>query len=262
MADTTHPAVTAIYRYPVKGLAGEHLDQVELSPGEALPFDRTWAIENGGGRFDPSSPKHLPKINFLMLMRDERLAALGMQFDDTTETLTVTRDGKQVAKGVLSQPIGRTMLEQFFAAYMKAELRGAPRIVHATGHTFSDMATPCIHIVNLETIRDIERKTGEKIASERFRANIYLDGLPAWQEFDWLDRDITAGSATLRGLARTDRCDATNVNPETAARDMSIPRQLQRHYGHIDVGIYATVKAGGVVSVDDKLSVSEAPQGV
>ncbi len=255
MGHTTNPKVTEIWRFPVKGLTGERLDNVALNTGEALPHDRAWAIENGAGKFDPMAPKPLPKIAFLMLMRDERLATLGTHFDEDTQTLTVTRDGKQVAKGNLSLPIGRTMLEQFFAAYMKDELRGAPKIVSAKGHTFSDMATPCIHIVSLATVRDLEQKTGDKIDPLRFRANLIIDGLPAWEEFNWIDRNISIGSATLRGFARTERCDATNVNPATAARDLSLPRQLQRLYSHTDVGIYATVKAGGAVGVGDELKI-------
>ena len=70
------PHVGALYRYPVKGLTPEPLQSVVLSPGETLPYDRAWAIENGPGRFDQAQPRHLPKITFLMLMRDERLATL------------------------------------------------------------------------------------------------------------------------------------------------------------------------------------------
>src|SRR6185295_20147369 len=132
--------VSAIYRYPVKGLTPEWLERVELSAGETLPFDRAYAIENGPGRFDPEAPRHLPKINFLMLMRDERLATLRSVFEDATETLTILRDGKQVARGQLTSRIGRQLIEQFIAEYMKAELRGAPRIVHAASHSFSDVA--------------------------------------------------------------------------------------------------------------------------
>jgi uncharacterized protein YcbX len=66
--------LASLYRYPVKGLTPEPLERAILVAGETLPCDRAWAIENGPGRFDPSQPRHLPKINFLMLMRDERLA--------------------------------------------------------------------------------------------------------------------------------------------------------------------------------------------
>src|ERR1700741_1357575 len=65
------PRVTSIYRYPVKGLSPEPMQKVGLEPGRTLPFDRAYAIENGPGRFDPEHPVHLPKITFLMLMRDE-----------------------------------------------------------------------------------------------------------------------------------------------------------------------------------------------
>ena len=88
MTDNLHPLVDSIYRYPVKGLTPEKLDSVMLTPGETLPFDRAFAIENGPGRFDPDKPRHLPKVSFLMLMRDERLASLDARFDDKTQVLT------------------------------------------------------------------------------------------------------------------------------------------------------------------------------
>ena len=126
-------AVAALYRYPVKGLTPEPLESVDLKSGETLPFDRAYAIENGPGRFDPEAPRHLPKIAFLMLMRDERLATLRSTFDDATQTLTISRGGKPVVSGRLDTPLGRQLIEQFIAAYMKAELRGAPKIVLRAG---------------------------------------------------------------------------------------------------------------------------------
>jgi len=49
----------------------------------------------------------------------------------------------------------------------------------------------------------------------------------------------------LAVFARTQRCDATNVDPSTGARDMAIPALLQRSLGHSDFGIYAKVVTGG-----------------
>ncbi len=45
--------------------------------------------------------------------------------------------------------------------------------------------------------------------------------------------------------ARIDRCAATQVNPETAARDMHLLKALQRGFGHIDMGVYAEAIATG-----------------
>ena len=243
--------IVSLYRYPVKGLSPEPLEKVSLTPGETVPFDRAYAIENGGGRFDPNAPKYLPKINFLMLMRDERLATLQTKFDDTTETLTVMRDGKQVARGQLSTPLGRQLIEQFFGAFMKSELRGAPKIVHAQGHSFSDMSAKCLHIVNLASLRELERTVGRPVDPLRFRANVYIDGVEPWAEFGWEGKDVEAGPVRLRIFARTTRCEATNVDPGTGARDMAIPAHIQRAWGHQDFGVYGKVIAGGEMAVGD-----------
>jgi len=241
--------LASLYRYPVKGLTPEPLDRVLLVAGQTLPCDRAWAIENGPGRFDPSQPRHLPKINFLMLMRDERLATLRSKFDDSTETLTILRDGKQVVRGRLTSPLGRQLLEQFIAAYMTAELRGPPKIVHAEGHSFCDVATKCVHIINLASVRELERTLGRPVDPLRFRANLYLDGVAPWAEFGWIDQEIGVGSAKLGVFARTTRCEATNVDPVRGVRDMAVPAHLQRTWGHRDFGVYAKVITGGEIAV-------------
>lgn len=243
--------IAALYRYPVKGLTPEPLERVTLAAGGTMPFDRAFAIENGPGRFDPEHPRHLPKINFLMLMRDERLATLDARFDDQSSTLTILRDGRQVARGNLTTSIGRQMIEQFMAAYMKGSLRGAPKVVQAPGHSFSDVAPKCLHIVNLASLRELERVAGRTIDPRRFRANVVVDGLAPWEEFRWLDKEFAMGGIKLAAFARTQRCDATNVDPATAQRDTAIPAILQRHFGHSDFGIYAKVTEAGELAVGD-----------
>jgi len=252
---TASGTIASLYRYPIKGMTGELLERVELQAGGTMPFDRAYAIENGPGRFDPEKPRHLPKITFLMLMRDERLATLTAQFDDTSETLTILRAGRQVARGQLTSKLGRSMIEQFIAAYMKDSLRGPPRIVSAPGHSFSDVAVKCLHIVNLASVADLERAAGRALDPLRFRANVYLSGLPAWEEFNWLDKDLELGSVRVSVLDRTTRCEATNVDPGTAQRDTAIPALLQRHFGHTDFGIYAKITQGGVAAKGDGVRV-------
>jgi len=255
MSTVAAARVVSLYRYPVKGLSPEALTQVQLDVGGTMPFDRAFAIENGPGRFDPSAPRHLPKISFLMLMRDERLATLRTRFDDATQALTVERDGKQVARGVLTTTIGRQMIEQFFAAYMKASLRGAPRVVQSAGHSFSDVSAKCLHIVNLASLKELERAVGRNLDPLRFRPNVIIDGVAPWAEFGWLNQDLQLGGVRTRVFHRTQRCDATNVDPTTAVRDMAIPQMLLRTYGHSDFGVYAKVTEAGAVAPGDAVSV-------
>jgi uncharacterized protein YcbX len=251
------PRVITLCRYPVKGLSAETLPSVKLTAGEAVPFDRAYAIENGAGRFDPARPKFLPKINFLMLMRHERLAALQTSFDEASHALTILRDGKRVARGALNTWIGRQMIEQFFAAYMKSELKGPPRIVSADGFHFGNIPQKALHLVNLATVRDLSRIVGMPLDPLRFRANVYFDGLAPWRELQWVGRTLQAGAVRLSVFEATNRCDAVNVNPITAQRDTAILPTLKRVFGHVDLGVYAQVATGGTLSSGDAIAICE-----
>lgn len=256
MTSPNGPAIRGLYRYPVKGLSPEPLPTMPLRAGQTAPFDRAYAIENGPGRFDPEHPAHLPKVNFLMLMRDERLATLSTRFDDADETLTVFRAGKQVARGDLRTPLGRRMIEQFFAAYMREELRGPPHIVSAPGHSFTDVATKALHIVNLASVRELERVVGRPINPLRFRPNVIVDGIEPWAELGWMNTQLRLGPVQLEVFKLTRRCAATNVDPETGKRDMAIPAALQRAYGHMDFGVYARVLTDGAITLGDPVAIS------
>jgi uncharacterized protein YcbX len=254
----TAPALVGIYRYPVKGLSADAMTTVNVGAGETLPFDRAWAIENGRGDFDPAAPRFLPKIHFLMLMRDERLAALETRFEEATRALTVLRGGKAVVSGQLSLPAGRLVIEQFFAAFMKQSLRGAPRIVSAPGHSFTDSRTKCLHIVNLASVRELERIAGRAVDPLRFRPNLVIDGAAPWTESSWVGREIQIGGAKLSVMECTERCAATNVDPATGARDMDIPAILGRKWSHTDFGIYAKIAVPGALTVGDTVTTGPA----
>ena len=245
--------IAALYRYPVKGLSPEPLGTVAVAPGGVLPFDRAYAIENGPSGFDPAAPRPLPKIAFLMLMRNARLAGLATTFDDATGVLTVRRDGAVVASGCLETDEGRRAIEAFFEDFAGDELRGPARVVRAPGHSFSDAGSNFVSVINLATVRAIAERIGAPVHPLRFRGNVYVEGLPAWAEFDWLGRRVRGGRATLEGVERINRCAATNVNPETAERDLAIPRSLLEAWGHPDCGVYCTVVEGGEMKVGDRI---------
>jgi hypothetical protein len=252
------PTVAALYRYPVKGLSAEPLASVAVSRGETIPFDRAYAIENGPSGFDPAAPRHLPKIVFLMLMRNERLAELRTAFDDTTRTLTVRRNGTVVAKGCLGTEEGRRAIEAFFDRFSADDLRGPAKVLAAAGHSFSDTVGKVVSLVNLETVRAIAAKIAAPVHPLRFRGNLHVEGLPAWEEFGWVGKRLAIGGATLEVTKRINRCAATNVDPETAARDLTIPKSLLLAHGHADCGVYLRVVAGGKLTVGDTIGLIQA----
>jgi uncharacterized protein len=252
MADA---AVRSIYRYPVKGLTPEPLQRVKLAAGQTVPCDRLYAIENGPSGFDPAAPKYQPKARFLMLMRNERLAMLRTRFDDANHTLIVGYDGREAARGDLRTAGGRAAIERFFSSFSADELRGPPRVLHAPGFSFSDVAAKVVSIINLASVADLENYVGAPIDPLRFRANLYVTGWPAGQELDMVDRKISIGNGVQAKITkRIVRCAATNVDPATGIRDLAIPDTLMKSFGHADCGVYAEIVTPGEIAVGDNIS--------
>jgi uncharacterized protein YcbX len=244
-----------LYRYPVKGLSAEALEQAEVEAGRALPWDRAFALAQGDAPFDPAAPVWLKKTNFMCLMANESIAALKSHFDPTAGRLTIRApDGSTVVEDVL-RPDGRARVAAWLTAFLGESARGTPVLHHVPGFVFGDQKTPVVSLINLASLKDLEAHVGEKRHRLRFRANIYFTGASAWSENDWVGRELLVGGARLRVVKRTVRCPATEVNPETAIRDANPVRELLQHFKHADLGIHAEVLEGGRIATGDSIEV-------
>ena len=248
--------IAALHRYPVKGLSPEPLDGAALTADAYFPGDRLYAIENGTSGFDPTAPAHQPKIKFLMLMRNERLATLATRYDDATGTLVIHEGASEVLRADLSTTPGRSAVAAFFQRFMPEELRGAPAVLAAPdGFRFTDSRNGFVSILNLASVAALEEILGVPVDPLRFRANIHVAGWSAWHELDLVGQELALGDdVRMTVTKRIVRCAATNVDPATGARDLAIPQTIERHFGHIDCGIYARVTTGGKIIPGDAIS--------
>src|SRR5437764_1342720 len=245
--------IQSIYRYPVKGLSPETLTRAALTAGRHFPGDRLFAIENGPSGFDPAAPQHEPKIKFLMLMRNERLAALDTRYDDAAGMLTIEHEGREAVRADLATKDGRLAVEAFFCRFMPAVLRGPPKVLAAPdGFRFTDSRSGFVSIINLASVAALETLLGTPVDPLRFRANLYVTGWPAWSEFDLVEREVAIGAnARLRIGKRISRCAAIDVDPATGMRDLAVLDTVARNCGHLDCGVYGEVIASGEVATGD-----------
>jgi uncharacterized protein YcbX len=244
-----------LYRYPVKGLTAEALEEVGLERGRVFPWDRAFALAQGDAPFDPAHPVWLRKKNFMCLAFNACAARLRTHFDPATGILTMrTPDGTVLAENALDEQ-GRERIGAFLTGFLDGEARGTPRFYHVPGHVFSDVAQPFISLISQTSLADLERQAGGPRHRLRFRANIYFSGAAPWSELDWVGRDIQIGRARLRVTKRISRCPATEVNPDTADRDCNPVKELRNAYGHVDMGVYAEVVDGGTIAVGDAIEV-------
>jgi uncharacterized protein YcbX len=247
--------VAAIFRHPVKGFTPEALNAVELAPGEGFPFDRLWAVENGPCGFDAAAPAFVSKQKFTVLAHIAKVAAARTRYDALSGVLHVTApDAPEIAVR-LDEPAGREAFAAWLTAFLGEDARGPLRVLEAFGAwRFTDHPLGQVSIVNLASVRDLGQRMGVELDPLRFRANLYVEGWPAWAENGWTGRDLMAGWAKANVFKPIVRCAATHVDPTTAARDLDVVKALFDNYGHMHCGIYVRVTAGGAVGLGDAVT--------
>ena len=247
-----------IYSYPVKSLSASPLPAAALKPGEGLPDDRRYAIMHGASAFNPLEPEWQPKSNFVVLSRTDRLAALETFYDPATTTLTVRRGGRQVARGQIGTPLGRGLIDQFLAAYLKGAVPGTPRLVEAAGVTFSDKPERLVSIINAASVADLARVVKEPVNPLRFRPNLVIEGAAPWEETGWVGRTLDIGGTRLEIVEIITRCAAINVEPGSGSQSLNLLMTLERGYGHHQCGLYARVAGAGTLALGNGVTVGVA----
>ncbi|MDC3088573.1 MOSC domain-containing protein [Alphaproteobacteria bacterium] len=253
-----------IIRYPIKGLSGENLEKIILEKNQVLPGDREFAFSRSYVTYEKNNPVYLRKTNFLALVKEDKLAKLETKFNPKSMELIVKLDNQIVVNEILLKEENIKKVETFFQNYLNLGIDNKPKLVQGIKiqnnnnltHSFSDIPDKAVSIINLNTISEFEKKLGKKIAPSRFRGNLLIDNGNPWEEFNWIGKKISVGNSILEVFKKTQRCAATNVNPENAIRDINIPNEINIHYGHLDLGVYARVIKTGLVSISDELYIN------
>lgn len=232
--------LSRICRFPVKGLSGENLAQAHLVPGQGLPGDRRFALALASARFADHGAHWLPKDNFLTLARHPRLAALDTAFDDASGMLTICRNGKTLVRADILHLPGRLVVAHFFRAFLGEALLGNPRLVEAHGHNFTDDRRPLVSLIGAGSLAEAARVSGAPLDFIDLRTNLLIAGAAPWQEFGWMDREITVGAARLRIVGRIQRGGLPF--PATVATAMV------ENFGHRDLGVQAQVVKEGLIT--------------
>lgn len=250
------PQLTAITRFPVKGLGPDTLTHVELTANATLPLDRAWAIENGPSPFDDTAPGHVKKKHFLMLAGQAELARLDCDYAADGRSFAISLDGAEPIDVTLDDPASHTALFECLGDLLGDAVRGPLRFVHAPGQAMTDIAMPQISLINTASVRDLAEKAGLPLDPLRFRGNLLIDGLAAWEEFELVGQNVRIGGVELRVESRIRRCTATSVDLDTGTRNTDVPAALFEHYGHMDCGLYLTVLEDGVIALGDPVSLA------
>lgn len=245
----------AIFRHPIKGFTPEAMSTVELAPGQGFPHDRVYAVENGPCGFDPAAPAFISKQKFTVLAHIARVAAARTRYDAATGGLHVTAPDAPEFVGNLTEAAGRQAFARWLTDLLGDDVRGELRVLEAPGAwRFTDHPLGQVSLVNMASVRDLSQKMGVELDPLRFRANVYVEGWPAWAENQWTDKRLMLGWAQARVFKPIVRCAAIHVDPTTAERDLDVTKALFDNYGHLNCGIYVRITAPGALGLGDAVT--------
>ncbi len=227
--------IGAIFRYPVKSMAGELLDVARLS-WYGIEGDRRFAFR----RLNDKSG--LPWLTASKL--PQLLLYKPFGFDSNTAELLPTHvctpDGKEY------ELRSDELREELSSRY------GSDVELMNLNHGIFDEA--CISVISLGTVHGVERESGRDVDLRRFRPNVVIetDSAEPFEEGRWVGRTLMFGEvnsgAALTVTMRDERCVMVNFDPDTAERDSKVMKTVVRMNGNY-AGVYGTVVRAGELRV-------------
>jgi uncharacterized protein YcbX len=261
------PRVVALYRYPVKGFTPEACESLTVLEEGRIAGDRVlgFRFADSGTPDAAWSKKH----ELVVLVNTPGLARLAVDFDHRALRLRIRRDGAVLADEGLD-PDGRkrlcAALEHYVLGLPENPLSGHPerlplRLV-GDGVTprYQDNAEGQATLHSRESLAAVAAAIGDPALDEaRFRSNIVIEGVKAWEEHEWFRRRIRIGEVEFDVVKHKTRCLATHANPRTGERDLRMMPLLMRHFAQHEptfaVGMVAS-GAGRRIRIGDELSVT------
>lgn len=243
-------AVSALYRHPIKGCGFEPIAAAAFTAGATMPWDRVWAVAHDMAKVAPGASDWAPCPNFVRGARTASVMAIRAETDEAAGRIRLTHPGRPAIEVDPDAPGDAAALVSWLAP-LHAPGRAQPAFVMRADRGMTDSAFPSIAILSDASLAALGDRLGRPLERERFRGNIWLDGLAPWAEFDLIGREIRIGAATLAVRERITRCTATTVNPATGVSDADTLAALSAGWGHRDFGVYAEVIAGGRIGLGD-----------
>lgn len=222
--------VAALWRYPVKSMAAEPLEEADVA-WHGVAGDRRWGFVRPG----------LERSDFpWMTIREQpamhhyRPAFAEPERPDASRTLVTT-------------PGGATL--DVLDPALAAELGDGVRLMKLNRGTF-DIAP--LSLIGAASIAAVAELAGRDLAAQRFRPNLLLDGAEPFAEDAWVGRVLRIGELRMRVDQRDKRCVMVNVDPATTERDPSVLKTIARER-EACLGVYGSTVAPGRIAVGDEV---------
>ena len=222
--------VAALWRYPVKSMAAEPLEEIEVS-WHGLAGDRRWAFVRGG----------IERSGFPWMTIRERsdMGHYRPWFADPSRP--------DASRTLVRTPAGDEL--EVVDPALAAELGDRVRVIKQDRGVFDAMP---LSLVSTQSIAALAARVGSELDPQRFRPNLLIEaaGDAPFQEEAWVGAVLRIGGMRMRVDKRDERCVIVNVDPVTSERNAAVLRTLARER-QTCLGVYGSTVSPGLVAVGD-----------
>ena len=260
---STAATVDSLWRYPVKSMRGEEVDEVFVG-FSGIYGDRLFAFRSS------ASPKGFPYLT----AREQR-SLLQYQprfrFPDKAAQPVNLAEAENLAPGVtpvfaemsdltvdVDAPSGKTLAidDPALLGMLGDGLSRSLELALVSSHRAMTDCRP-VSLLSVQSARQLGEEMGALVDQRRFRANIYLDfgSSNGFAENEWVGRSVRIGSKVVVSILERDpRCVMITLDPDTGGSKPELMRQVAEAHDGM-VGVYGAVLVEGMVSKGDTVEI-------
>jgi hypothetical protein len=228
--------VVSLWRYPVKSMAAESLEQAEVS-WHGLVGDRRWAFIRDG----------LVKSGFPWLTIREHVEMRHYR------PSFVEPDRPNASAVMVRTPTGATF--DVIDPALAAELGAGVRVIKQDRGVFDTLP---LSLITAQTIAHLGTIANATLDVQRFRPNLVVaaSGGAPFPEDEWVGRVLRIGGMRMRVDKRDQRCVIVNIDPTTNERNATVLRTITRDR-QACLGVYGSTVEPGRIAVGDTVAIDE-----
>jgi hypothetical protein len=227
-----------------------------------MPNDRIFAFSRGvdleKAKLIEKNPNERKLNNFLTLKNSPVLNKYNFIYN--RDKLTLAFQEKELISISPDNPEERSLLSDKLLELESSLIKPISLLknndfpFYDTSH--SNNVFNSMSLINLNSIKDFEKKINEKVEFQRFRGNFYVHGIEAWEERNWINKIIKINNISFKVEKNISRCVAINLKPKTDNVVTNLLKSLKKSYNHFNMGIYLTALENGKIGLGSKIELN------
>ena len=255
--------ISSINYCPVKSISFQSVDECEIKKNIGITGDRIFAftkeLDLDQAKLIEKSPEDRKgKWNKILTLKNSPVLNK-YNFLYEKEKLTLTTNEKKILTIDVNKTSERQLLSEKIIE-LESSLKKPIFLIKNEESPFFDTTISnkvsfvnSVSLLNINSINDFQKKIGKEIEIPRFRGNICMDGIKAWEEREWIGKIIKINNVSFKVEKNIPRCVAINLKPKTDDNSLNLLQSLKKTYNHFDMGIYLTALDDGSISLGNSI---------